>query len=359
MLTKSGIHNVIKAIGDLSHDGYFFYNTRAGTMEYTNNCLLEIFDISHASFSKEPAFFINHIETEDIDYLKSEFSRLENDHKVENIEFRLKCHDNGKKIVSCNAYLIEQGRYVVGIIRNISNQKQREDYIINYGAKKNSLLDMVTHNVSGPLTVSKNIIQSLENAVKKNDLKNVQSHIELIRNSTEHCIEIVTEFLEEEHLLSEEIYVKKNRFEVAEKLETILERIRKSYPDYQFIVHRSTSQIFIINDDVKFLQIANNLISNAIKFSKPGSSVDIKVEEDGHNVMIHFKDNGIGIPDNLKNELFQKYTPASREGLNGERSMGMGLYIVKKLAELMGGGVSFKSKENKGSTFTLTLPKGD
>lgn len=358
-MTKSNLLSVLRAIGGLSTDGLLLFEVPRNTLEYVNDGLLRMFDISHESFRHQPAFFLNHIIPEDIEYLRTEYDILIYEQKKENIEFRIKSHDGNLKDISLNAYVLENGKYIVAILKDITEIRQHEDYIINYGAKKNTLLEMVTHNLSGPLTISKNMIESLENVVKGNNVDNIHAHIQLIKENTSHCIELVTDFIEEEHLVSETIYTKKNRFEIIAKLNTIIERYRKSYPDYRFEVKKDFDSIYINNDDVKFLQVVNNLISNALKWSPAGSVIEIILEDVNDTVCITVKDYGIGIPDELKQSLFQKHTPASRKGLRGEKSIGMGLYIVKKLARLMDGTIFFESKENVGSSFTLKLPKED
>lgn len=72
--------------------------------------------------------------------------------------------------------------------------------------------------------------------------------------------------------------------------------------------------------------------------------------------MIRVKDYGIGIPDHLKNLLFDQFSKAGRQGLKGEKSIGLGLYISKDIVEQHGGTLSLESEENKGSTFTISMP---
>jgi two-component system sensor histidine kinase VicK len=108
---------------------------------------------------------------------------------------------------------------------------------------------------------------------------------------------------------------------------------------------------------VKFFQIIHNLISNAIKFTHDNGEIDIIVEEREGSFVISVRDNGIGIPGDMHDKLFSKNTPAGREGLNNERSSGMGLHIVQMLVGLLNGKVWFKSEENNGSTFSIELPK--
>jgi two-component system sensor histidine kinase VicK len=356
-VTKKTLLDVLTAIGDLSDDGWFLYVIKSNTLAFANNALLNMFDISHESFRHQPAFFINHVIKEDLEYLSSEYNRLLKERKIENLEFRIKSHDGSIKDISCNCFVVDDGKYVIGLLKNVTGIREHEDYIINYGAKKNALLEMVNHNLSGPLEMTRNIVESLENVAKSKEDRNVNAHIHLIKENTRHCIDLVNDFLEEEHLVSEHIYTKKNRFEVTEKVDTVLERYRKSYPEYNFIVQKNFDKLFISNDDVKFLQVFNNLLSNAIKWSRAGSTIEIKLDEREDTFSLAVKDHGIGIPDHFKVMVFQKNTPAARTGLRGERSIGMGLYIVKKLVTLMEGTISFESKENEGTTFIVNLPR--
>jgi two-component system sensor histidine kinase VicK len=76
-----------------------------------------------------------------------------------------------------------------------------------------------------------------------------------------------------------------------------------------------------------------------------------------NRVEIVIKDDGVGIPEKLQPYIFEKQTRAGRPGLKGEVSNGIGLYVSKKLTKLLGGKISFESKENKGTTFKLEFPK--
>jgi two-component system sensor histidine kinase VicK len=356
-MTQSGILAVVKAIGDLSEDGFFLFNTKRGALDYTNRALLKMFDISHIAFATQPAFFAHHVIPEDIEYLRSEQERLFTDHKIENIEFRVRMHDGQVKDISGNAYLLEQNNCVIGLLRDVTRIREHEDYIINYGAKKNTLLEMVNHNLTGPLAVSKNMIDSLEHAVSGRDEDDLKAHIRLIRENTGHCIDLVNDFLAEEHRVSQHIQVKRNRFEVADKVNTVLERFRKSYPEHHFVLKKNFVKLYVNNDDVKFLQVLNNLLSNAVKWSEDGSVVEVSLLEHDHRFSMSVTDHGIGIPDDLKATLFQRKTPTGRVGLRGEKSTGIGLYIVKQLVTLMEGTIDFQSRENEGSTFVVTFAR--
>jgi two-component system, OmpR family, sensor histidine kinase VicK len=358
-VTKNTLIEAIKTFAGISSDGVLIFNLKTRKIDYVNQSLVDIFDISHDSFTHQAEFFMSHIVENDMKHLSNQYETLLKDGKVEDVEFGTKSHDGSLRNVSATCYVIENHKYILGFFKDITTIREHENYIINYGAKKNTLLDMVTHNLSGPLAISRNLLESLEKVVHVNDLTNINAHIQLVKENTRHCIDIVNEFLEEEHIVSSTISVKRNRFELFLKLNTILERFKKSYPDFKFLVTSNVETLNVSLDDVKFLQTINNLISNALKWSPTKSQIEIRVEEKEETFSISVIDTGIGVPEHLQRFLFDKNSRASREGLRGEKSIGMGLYIVKKLVALMDGELSYSSAEGQGSTFTVEFPKED
>lgn len=344
-------------IGGLSSDGLLLFNLKTRKIDYVNRSLVDLFDISHDAFTHQAEFFMSHIVENDLQYLTHQYTNLLNEGRVENVEFATKTHDGSIRNVAANCYVIDNSKFIVGFFRDITTLREHENYIINYGAKKNTLLDMVTHNLSGPLAISQNLLDSLQKVAETENQSSLQAHIHLVKENTRHCIEIVNEFLEEEHFVSSNITVKRNRFELFAKINTILERLKKAYPDFTFTVTSNVESLNVSLDDVKFLQVVNNLISNALKWSSTKSNITIMVEDQVELFAISVIDGGVGVPEHLQRFLFDKNSRAGREGLRGEKSVGMGLYIVKRLVHMMDGEVTYKSEEGKGSVFTITFPK--
>ena len=100
----------------------------------------------------------------------------------------------------------------------------------------------------------------------------------------------------------------------------------------------------------------DNLISNAIKFSKESDKIEINLIKEGNKAIIEVKDNGVGIPKDMIPHLFDRFSKAGRPGIRGEQSTGLGLSIVKQIIERHNGKIEVSSTENKGSTFRITLP---
>lgn len=121
--------------------------------------------------------------------------------------------------------------------------------------------------------------------------------------------------------------------------------------------HESNVPAWIVGDVTRFRQILTNLVSNALKFTEIGSVEILSHAEklDGKMWRIHFsvKDTGIGIPDHVKNKLFQSFSQVDASTTRRFGGTGLGLAISKALCEKMGGAISVESEIGKGSTFTF------
>jgi signal transduction histidine kinase len=115
--------------------------------------------------------------------------------------------------------------------------------------------------------------------------------------------------------------------------------------------------LYIQADRKLLMQVIENLLSNAIKYSPPGKSIGISSHSKGGQVIIGIRDEGPGIPEEEQQLLFKRFQKLSPRPTQGEDSSGLGLFIAKNLTEQMGGRLSFKSKEGKGTTFYLLFPE--
>lgn len=351
------MYSDIRHIGELSTDGVFIYNIGQQKFIYVNNPFAQIFNLTTDSLLQASKTILAYIRSEDNYYLRRCFIELQQKGSINSTEFRAHLPDETITHIRCDAFIMEDGDTIAGFVRNITKEKQHEDYIINYGARKDTLLDMMTHNLSGPLSLSKNVLRWVQETYKDNTPGAISSQLQIIQASTQECLDIVNDFLKEEHLESERIYVKKTRFDVLQRIVATLDKLVATNKNKKFRLITKLENVNINTDSVKFFQIIHNLVSNAIKFTPEGGEIDIIVDEQETSFVFGVKDNGIGIPQTLHTSLFDKRTSAGRNGLNNELSTGLGLSIVKALTELIGGKVWFESAEDKGSSFFIELPK--
>jgi two-component system, OmpR family, sensor histidine kinase VicK len=210
--------------------------------------------------------------------------------------------------------------------------------------------------LKGPLTVSNTITQILDREVKDPKLKRL---IKTIEKVNQEAINLIRDLTQREFLETTEVVLVKKRIDIVTKLKEVMEEYEKSEKETKrkFEFSSSKTRIFLNLDEAKFMQIINNLTTNALKFTKDDGIISLRLEDKKDKVLMIFSDNGIGIPEQYHSKLFEKFTDARRTGLRGEPTVGLGLSIVKILVEWHEGEIWFESKENVGTTFFIEFPK--
>ncbi len=130
--------------------------------------------------------------------------------------------------------------------------------------------------------------------------------------------------------------------------------------EIKFMVSVATDCPAVISvDKLKILRALENLFSNAVKFSDRGTTIRFTVESGGNHILFIVTDEGRGIPAAEKHMLFQEFGKTSTRPTEGESSTGLGLSIVREIAQLHGGRAEVNSTAGRGSTFTLRIPCGE
>ncbi|HWV70265.1 MAG TPA: HAMP domain-containing sensor histidine kinase, partial [Pseudosphingobacterium sp.] len=225
--------------------------------------------------------------------------------------------------------------------------------------KKNSILNIVSHDLVGPLSFIRNIATILSRELKALNNFKFDKFISIIYKTSEECIDLIRDFLNVEFLESSEVRLLKKRVDLAERICNIIAQYQEMQGELkkQFHFKSNKKSIYVEIDDEKFMQVINNLISNALKFTHDNGVINILMNETQTEVQITVTDNGIGIPERYQNVLFDKFSKARRRGLKDEHSTGLGMYIIKTIIDWHQGTISFESKEGQGSSFYITLPK--
>jgi PAS domain S-box-containing protein len=115
----------------------------------------------------------------------------------------------------------------------------------------------------------------------------------------------------------------------------------------------------VIADGERLMQVMANLLSNAAKFTRAGTAIQVRSELAGKYVRISVSDQGQGIPENLRERIFEKFVQAESVNTRGHEGSGLGLSIARKMVELMNGEIGFTSQSGVGTTFTVSLPAAE
>jgi signal transduction histidine kinase len=170
-----------------------------------------------------------------------------------------------------------------------------------------------------------------------------------------HLTNILNDFLSLGKLEEGKIEVNREALQLAPFFHEIEEEIKLTLKAGQRIDVQCEPGLAALRTDGRILRnVLFNLISNASKYSPENKPIHLVCRLAGSQVQFSVRDEGIGIPDDDKKHIFERFFRATNAG--NIQGTGLGLNIVKRYAELLGGNISFESTYGKGSTFTLSLP---
>ena len=149
-----------------------------------------------------------------------------------------------------------------------------------------------------------------------------------------------------------------SRIDVVEFCRDIFDNYRQSVQGRTFVFSSETPHIYARIDAVKLESLVSNLLSNAVKYTRDGSTIALSVSADEKDFEIAVSDDGVGIPAGEQSLVFQRLYRSPRTAGSHEGT-GIGLYLVRQYARLLGGSVSVESRVDEGSTFRLRLPLGE
>ncbi|MDB5004152.1 MAG: Signal transduction histidine kinase [Mucilaginibacter sp.] len=218
---------------------------------------------------------------------------------------------------------------------------------------KNEILGIVAHDLRNPLTA----IYTLAMMMKDDSTINAenQENLQMIKASCDKATSIINDLIETAHNDKENVF-DIVEVELNQYLLKIVDEWVKNKTDHTNILYYGTdTPIYTHINMEKMQRVMDNLISNAIKFSGESERVEVKLHNADGQIFIDVKDFGMGIPDRLLPYIFDRFSRASRRGIRGEESVGLGLSIVKQIVEKHGGNISVTSAEKLGTTFTIHM----
>ena len=235
---------------------------------------------------------------------------------------------------------------------------EREKWEVAFKSR-NEFLSTVSHELRTPLNAIIGITHLL---IEDNPKKSQQNYLTSLQFSGEYLLDFINQILEVNKLESGRVEIENanfNIFDVLSKVEKALVEQAKTKNDKLLFEIDSDIPKNLIGDQVKLMQILMNLITNAIKFTDNGEvKVSVKLLSlNEHIAFIYFEvsDTGIGIAEDKQETVFESFSQGSVEINRKYGGTGLGLNIVKKLVEILGGKIKLESKIGQGTTFSFVL----
>lgn len=223
--------------------------------------------------------------------------------------------------------------------------------------EKNEFLGIAAHDMKNPLTgiilTTTAIRRNIDRFSKEEIIKRI-SKIELI---AERMQLIIKNMLDINAIEEGKLNLNIEEFDIRFVLRKIIDEFTLSalQKNIKIEFESGNERINLRTDGNSLTEILENLLSNAIKYSQAGKKVYLKCSKENDKAIIEIKDEGLGFTEEDKKYMFKKFARLSAKPTGGEHSTGLGLSIVKKLTDILGGEITFESEPDKGSTFKLSF----
>ncbi|MFZ2372822.1 MAG: cell wall metabolism sensor histidine kinase WalK, partial [Trichococcus flocculiformis] len=244
---------------------------------------------------------------------------------------------------------------LVCVLSDITEQEKVEQ-------ERRSFVSNVSHELRTPLTSVKSYTESLIDGAWE-DEEIAPEFLKVISTETDRMIRMITDLLNlsrmdqgKQDLNREFVSINELVAHIIDRFEMVLKS--EQYRNKKYTIERDFTQrtLWVEIDQDKFIQVIDNIMNNAIKYSPDGGKITCKLMETHNSVVISITDEGLGIPRKDIGHVFDRFYRVDKARARSMGGTGLGLAISKEVVQLHGGKIWVTSVENKGSTFFISLP---
>jgi PAS domain S-box-containing protein len=240
----------------------------------------------------------------------------------------------------------------------LQSEKEKSQALQEAIEMKDEFLSIISHEFRTPLNVINTAVQAIIYLCGDELSDKAKDYIKIIKQNMYRQLRLVNNLLDINRANAGHIKVYKKNIDIVFLTKAITESVR-SYALQKELELKFTSSLdskIIAIDDEKYERILLNLLSNSIKFTQEGREVTVKICTIKNFISVEVKDKGIGIPKEKRDIIFERFGQVDSSLSRQAEGAGIGLSLVKKLIEAMGGSISVKSRVGFGSAFTILLP---
>lgn len=231
--------------------------------------------------------------------------------------------------------------------RDITQQKKLTEL-------KREFLSIAAHELKTPITTLKLLSQTHIYKFKRSGSDRIKlDELELIDKELERLTQLIDDILDDTRIESGKLYLKPEQINLTQLLSTAAKKLSMVSTKHKIRLINTSNEISLIADRQRIEQVIVNLFTNAIKYSKPGTTIEAGTKVEKNNAIIWVTDQGIGIPESDQKKIFNRFYQLKEKE---SRGFGIGLYITKQIIDQHKGKIWVESQPNKGSTFYVSLP---
>jgi signal transduction histidine kinase len=240
--------------------------------------------------------------------------------------------------------------------RLVSRLEESLAHLTEMNRMKDDFVATVSHELRTPLTTIQGSVKTLLELGPSVDQDSERSLLEGINRQGERLHQLIEDLLVAAQIESRGIHPVISHTSLAGIAEQVAEDLRLREGDRSVVVHVDGDVPAVQTDGRRVHQIVANLAENAIKYSPPGRSLTLRVRPARGGGAISVQDQGAGVPHELRDRIFDRFYQVDQTMTRTVGGAGLGLYICRQLAEVIGGRVALERSDHRGSVFTLWVP---
>lgn len=224
---------------------------------------------------------------------------------------------------------------------------------------KTEFISIVSHQLRTPLSSLKWSLNLLTGPHLGTINEKQLDYLTIIKESNERMIRLVNDLLEVSRIEQGRIILNPQDFALEDLVQTVINDLTglANTNNVKIFYHKEAGMPKIYADPQKIGFVVQNLIDNAVKYTKGRGNVEVTIKRSGRDkLLVEVKDEGIGIPVDQRNNIFKKFFRSDNVLKYQTEGSGLGLFIAKAILEAIGGAIGFTSTEGKGSIFWFTVP---
>ena len=248
-------------------------------------------------------------------------------------------------------------RGCLGAFVDITDRQRAEQALREADRRKDEFLAMLAHELRNPLAPLRNGLEIMNRVHGDDDL--LADARQMMERQMKQLVRLVDDLLDVSRITRDKLELRKQRIELAPIVRQAVETCGPlADADRQTInLALPNERIYLEADAIRLAQVFSNLLNNACKYSPQDSTINVSITREGSDVVICFKDSGVGIPPEMLSQVFEMFTQIDQSLERAKGGLGIGLTLVKRLVEMHGGSVTAQSEgSNRGSEFNVRLP---
>ncbi|MBI4511208.1 MAG: PAS domain S-box protein [Deltaproteobacteria bacterium] len=243
---------------------------------------------------------------------------------------------------------LEGKRHAVASLRDISERRKLE-------TMRDEFLSVAAHELRTPITVIKTYVQLLERLVPSGQDPVMDRACRALGRQAARMARLVQDLLEVSRVQVGRMQLKRELIDLAALVSRVVDAMQALTATHELGVEL-TAEPAIDGDPERLEQVVMNLIDNAIRYSPDGGLIRIRLGMHEGEAHLQVQDFGLGIPEGMRERVFERFFRAHAGTRSNYGGMGVGLFVCRSIVELHGGRIWVESKEGEGSTFHVALP---